>query len=123
MATVTKLMERVGNLFIFTGQFMVQIFRRPFEGRELIRQMDEIGTKSLVLVLVTGCAIGVVLSMQSRGDIGPFWSRSRTAEHVGLGGRQRNRPSDYITCSGRSARRRHCRGVGLNAGDRADRRT
>ena len=34
--------------------------------------MDETGTKSLVLVLVTGCAIGVVLSMQSRGTLARF---------------------------------------------------
>lgn len=68
----TLLMERVGNLSIFAGQFLLQVFKRPFEGRELIRQMDEIGTKSLVLVLVTGCAIGVVLSMQSRGTLARF---------------------------------------------------
>ena len=64
--------ERVGDLSIFSGQFIAQVFKRPFEGRELIRQMDEIGTKSLVLVLVTGCAIGVVLSMQSRGTLARF---------------------------------------------------
>ncbi|MDE2732117.1 MAG: ABC transporter permease [Bacteroidota bacterium] len=64
--------ERLGDLSLFSGQFAWQVFKRPFEGRELIRQMDEIGTKSLVLVLVTGCAIGVVLSMQSRGTLARF---------------------------------------------------
>jgi len=64
--------ERLGALSLFPGQSAWQVFKRPFEGRELIRQMDEIGTKSLVLVLVTGCAIGVVLSMQSRGTLARF---------------------------------------------------
>lgn len=72
MAGLKVFVERIGDLSIFSGQFVLQVFRRPFEGKELIRQMDEIGTKSLVLVLVTGCAIGVVLSMQSRGTLARF---------------------------------------------------
>ena len=40
--------------------------------RELFNQMDEAGTKSLTLVLVTGISIGVVLSMQSRGTLARF---------------------------------------------------
>ena len=63
---------RVGDLALFAGKFLKQVWQRPLEGRELIRQLDETGTKSLVLVLVTGCAIGVVLSMQSRGTLARF---------------------------------------------------
>ena len=65
-------LERIGALGSFAGEFFRRFWRRPFEGRELINQMDEAGTKSLVLVLVTGLAIGVVLSMQSRGTLARF---------------------------------------------------
>ncbi|MFQ5571425.1 MAG: MlaE family ABC transporter permease [Rhodothermales bacterium] len=65
-------LERIGALAGFAGMFFTRIWRRPFEGRELFRQMDEAGTKSLVLVLVTGLSIGVVLSMQSRGTLARF---------------------------------------------------
>ncbi len=65
-------LERVGALGSFAGEFFRRFWRRPFEGRELFNQMDEAGTKSLVLVLVTGLSIGVVLSMQSRGTLARF---------------------------------------------------
>ena len=67
-----ELLERVGKLATFAGTFFQRFWRRPYEGRELLHQMDEAGTKSLVLVLVTGLSIGVVLSMQSRGTLARF---------------------------------------------------
>jgi len=35
------------------------------EGRELLRQLDEVGSKSLPLVALAGAAIGAVLSLES----------------------------------------------------------
>jgi len=51
------------------GRFALRFWRRPFEGRELLRQMDEVGSKSFLLTGVTGLAIGIVLAMQSRGTL------------------------------------------------------
>lgn len=67
-----EFLERTGTLSSFAGEFFRRFWRRPFEGRELLNQMDEAGTKSLLLVLVTGLSIGVVLSMQSRGTLVRF---------------------------------------------------
>jgi phospholipid/cholesterol/gamma-HCH transport system permease protein len=64
--------EETGGFARFIGQFLARFWRRPFEGRELIKQMDEVGTKSFMLVSVTGLAIGVVLAMQSRGTLARF---------------------------------------------------
>ncbi|MCY3488620.1 MAG: ABC transporter permease [Bacteroidetes bacterium] len=72
MRGVKKILAEVGAIATFSGMVFQQLFQRPFEGRELIRQMDETGSKSLVLVLVTGCSIGIVLSMQSRGTLARF---------------------------------------------------
>ncbi len=72
MRVGTKILDEVGAIAVFSGMFFQQLFQRPFEGRELIRQMDETGSKSLFLVLVTGCSIGIVLSMQSRGTLARF---------------------------------------------------
>lgn len=72
----SKVLEEIGAVATFSGMFFRQLFQRPFEGRELIRQMDETGSKSLVLVLVTGCSIGIVLSMQSRGTLARFGAES-----------------------------------------------
>lgn len=62
----------VGDLLRFMGQFFLRFWRRPFEGRELLRQMDDVGAKSFILTGVTGLAIGIVLAMQSRGTLVRF---------------------------------------------------
>lgn len=64
--------ERVGALAMFALEFFKRFWRPPYEGRELFNQMDEAGTKSLVLILVTGISIGIVLAMQSRGTLARF---------------------------------------------------
>jgi phospholipid/cholesterol/gamma-HCH transport system permease protein len=63
---------RVGALSTFALEFFKRFWRPPYEGRELFNQMDEVGTKSLVLILVTGLSIGIVLAMQSRGTLARF---------------------------------------------------
>ena len=67
----SALRQTVGSFFAWFGElglFFVQMirsgFRPPYELRELIRQMDEIGSKSLPLVLLAGAALGIVLSLQ-----------------------------------------------------------
>ena len=41
-----------------------------------MRQMEEVGVRSLLLVVITGMSIGVVLSMQSRGTLARFGAES-----------------------------------------------
>ena len=71
-ALAVLLLEQLGGLATFSGRFFRQFWRRPFEGRELVNQMDEVGTRSFLLTAVTGLAIGVVLAMQSRGTLVRF---------------------------------------------------
>jgi phospholipid/cholesterol/gamma-HCH transport system permease protein len=62
------------------GRFCVRVakaaFSPPFEGRELIRQLDAIGSKSLPLVALAGAATGVVLSLQTRDSLTRFGAKS-----------------------------------------------
>jgi ABC-type transporter Mla maintaining outer membrane lipid asymmetry permease subunit MlaE len=44
--------------------------------RELIRQMDAVGSKSLPLVALAGAAAGVVLSLQTRDTLARFGAKS-----------------------------------------------
>jgi phospholipid/cholesterol/gamma-HCH transport system permease protein len=64
--------EEAGALFAFIGEFFRRFWRRPFEWKELLNQMDEAGSKSFLLASVTGFAIGIVLAMQSRGTLARF---------------------------------------------------
>jgi phospholipid/cholesterol/gamma-HCH transport system permease protein len=68
--------EWFGELGLFAWQVMRAAVRRPFEGRELLRQLDEIGSKSLPLVALAGAAIGAVLSLESRTSLIRFGAKS-----------------------------------------------
>ncbi|MGA1495797.1 MAG: MlaE family ABC transporter permease, partial [Rhodothermales bacterium] len=72
LSPVQEFFADFGELCRYMGRFFARFWRRPFEGRELLRQMDEVGSKSFLLTSVTGLAIGVVLAMQSRGTLVRF---------------------------------------------------
>ena len=55
-----------GELAYFTGRFFKEVFRRPFEFKEFLKQCYNVGNKSLLLVGITGFIIGLVFTLQSR---------------------------------------------------------
>ena len=73
---LTGFFEEAGGLFVFVGRFFARLFRRPFEVKELVKQMDEVGARSLTLTGVVGLSIGIVLAMQSRGTLARFGAES-----------------------------------------------
>jgi phospholipid/cholesterol/gamma-HCH transport system permease protein len=58
-----------GEISAFTGRYVRSALSKPLEGNELIRQMVEIGVKSLPLVLVSGAAIGAVLTLHTEDTL------------------------------------------------------
>jgi phospholipid/cholesterol/gamma-HCH transport system permease protein len=75
-SSINGFFEWFGELGIFLWQVMRASVRRPFEGRELVRQLDEIGSKSLPLVALAGAAIGAVLALESRHSLVRFGAKS-----------------------------------------------
>jgi phospholipid/cholesterol/gamma-HCH transport system permease protein len=73
---ITAFLEWFGNLSIFFWQVVRAAVTPPFEFRELVRQLDEIGSKSLPLVALAGAATGVVLSMEARFSLTRFGAKS-----------------------------------------------
>jgi phospholipid/cholesterol/gamma-HCH transport system permease protein len=73
---VSDLLEWFGNLGIFSWRVLKAAVTPPFEGRELIRQLDDIGSKSLPLVALAGAAVGAVLSMEVRSSMTRFGATS-----------------------------------------------
>src|SRR5207247_127978 len=68
--------EWFGDLGIFAGQMFRSAIAPPYQGRELLRQLDQVGSKSLGLVALAGAAIGVVLSLQTRESLIRFGAKS-----------------------------------------------
>lgn len=82
--SLAQFLEKVGEFGAFFAQFLREGFRRPWEGRELLRQMDEVGTRSFLLTGVTGLAIGGVLAMQSRGTLVQFGAEAMLPNMLAL---------------------------------------
>ena len=62
----------IGELSYFAGRFFKELFSRPFEYKELLRQCYKIGNRSLLLVAVTGFILGLVFTIQSRPTLMEF---------------------------------------------------
>jgi phospholipid/cholesterol/gamma-HCH transport system permease protein len=62
------------------GSFTMRVFRSilvpPFEWRELFRQLDAIGPKSLPLVSLAGAATGVVMALQMHDSLTRMGAKS-----------------------------------------------
>jgi phospholipid/cholesterol/gamma-HCH transport system permease protein len=69
-------LEWLGGLGEFCARLGKAVVTPPYEWRELVRQMDEIGAKSLPLVALAGAAIGVVLSLHTRDSLIRFGAKS-----------------------------------------------
>ncbi|HTA67411.1 MAG TPA: ABC transporter permease [Bryobacteraceae bacterium] len=77
MATLAvSFFEWFGELGLFCKRLAHAILVPPYEGRELLRQLDSIGAKSLPLVAMAGAATGVVLSLQTHDSLARFGAKS-----------------------------------------------
>ena len=61
-----------GDLFLFAFRAFREALIPPFEVRETIRQIYELGLRSAPLIAVSGVAVGVVLSMHTRASLERF---------------------------------------------------
>ncbi|MDQ3347846.1 MAG: ABC transporter permease [Acidobacteriota bacterium] len=66
----------VGEASVFALKAAREIFTPPFEIRETVRQLYELGFRSAPLIAVSGLAVGVVLSMHTRASLEKFGAES-----------------------------------------------
>lgn len=71
-AAVEESFLQLGELTDLTAHTLRQVFRRPFEMRLLLVQLEQIGVKSLSIVVVTALFIGMVLALQTAYSLAEF---------------------------------------------------
>ncbi len=64
------------SVYKFIARFFKESFKRPFEGKEILRQCYEIGYRSLPLITLTGFITGIVFTKQSRPSLATFGASS-----------------------------------------------
>ena len=75
-ARATTHLSTVGEFAVFAGRAGRQAFLPPYEVRETVRQLYELGVRSAPLIAVSGLAVGVVLSMHTRASLERFGAES-----------------------------------------------
>jgi phospholipid/cholesterol/gamma-HCH transport system permease protein len=68
--------EWFGELGIFCFELMRAFFSLPFEFGEFAHQLDELGSKSIPLVMLSGAATGVVLSLETHQSLVQFGAKA-----------------------------------------------
>src|ERR1700741_4928677 len=71
-----KLFEFVGKVGLFSLRVVADSLRPPFEFAQLVRQLAEVGNKSLALIVVLCCALGAVMTLHPRNTLVPFGARA-----------------------------------------------
>jgi len=72
------------NIHKFIARFFREVFQKPIEFREIIRQCYEVGVKSIPLITLTGFVIGVVFTRQSRPPLVEFGAASWLPSLIGI---------------------------------------
>lgn len=74
----------IGEMAFFTARYFREVFKRPFEFKELMRQCYNMGNRSLLLVVLTCFIIGLVLTLQTRPTLMEFGAVSWMPSMVGI---------------------------------------
>ncbi|GAA4269957.1 MlaE family ABC transporter permease [Hyunsoonleella aestuarii] len=94
----------IGELTYFGKRFFKELFNKPLELKELLRQCYNIGNKSLLLVGVTGFIIGLVITLQTRPTLEEFGAESWMPSMVSISIVREIGPVIIaLTCAGRIA--------------------
>ena len=58
-------LQESGKITLLLWKAVLLTFQRPFNLKDILRQMEEVGIKSMPVVLITGAFTGAVLALQS----------------------------------------------------------
>jgi phospholipid/cholesterol/gamma-HCH transport system permease protein len=74
-----------GELGIFAAQAFREAIQPPYEFKETINQIFQVGFRSCPLVMASGFAFGVVLAMQTRASMEAFGAQAYIPQAVSFG--------------------------------------
>jgi len=81
---VLYLLTDFGRMGIFLTSAIIGLFRRPFRFRELIKQLNFIGTGSIAVIFFTALSSGMVLGLQGYYSLHKFGAEGMLGSAVSL---------------------------------------
>ncbi len=73
---ISDFLEQAGSLTVFSLRFFPNVLTPPYEFGEVRRHIDELGSRSLPLVGITGFIVGLIIAMQTRPTLFRFGADS-----------------------------------------------
>lgn len=83
-ATVLGFMEEAGDFAVLSGRAIGNIFRRPFDGANLMRQLQAVGVNSIPVVVLTSLAVSMVFAVQLSFGFKQFQAEGLASQVEGL---------------------------------------
>lgn len=72
MLSIGRLFDFIGQLTLFGLKALRDAFRPPLEFAYFLKQVQQIGTNSLSLILASGFALGIVMTLHTRSTLVQF---------------------------------------------------
>ena len=79
-----RFVEEGGRIMILFAQTVSWTFRPPLQGREILKQMQEVGVRSFPVVVITAAFTGMVLALQSYTGFKRFGAETMVGTVVAL---------------------------------------
>src|SRR3990172_2286570 len=77
--------EELGRIVVLFFSVLVWLFHPPLKARNIFKQMEFVGVKSIFVVVLTGCFTGMVMTLQSYHGFRLFSAESMVGSAVALG--------------------------------------
>jgi phospholipid/cholesterol/gamma-HCH transport system permease protein len=81
---VGELLGTIGGITMLTGRVFKAAFRRPFELREILRQIEELGLRSLTIAILTATFTGMVMCLQFSWGLSRFGAKEFVGRVIGI---------------------------------------
>ena len=83
-SVATGISEELGRLAAFAGRIALVTIRPPLRLREFFDELFKIGVLSILIIVVSGVAVGMVLSLQGYTTLVRFGAENSLGAVVGL---------------------------------------
>lgn len=82
--TILDLLEQVGDFACLFGRTFLSVFRRPFDGPNLLYQFQAVGVNSIPVVVLTSVAVSMVFAVQLAFGFRQFQAEGLAGQVEGL---------------------------------------